>query len=136
MSDEKSLEAELKSDIRVDLAVERTELALERTHLAWIRTTFAIMTTGLAIDKGIEIIHQQRLLKSEAIAENGHIIGILITSIGVALLLIETTQFVKRSKQLAILRNAASSFFSTNVTLASLVILTGIALIYLMIVSG
>jgi uncharacterized membrane protein YidH (DUF202 family) len=133
---QKNIEAELKTDIRIDLAVERTELALERTHLAWIRTTFTIMTAGIAIDKGLEIIHQQRLLKNEAIAENGHIIGILITSTGVLLLLIETVQFVNRSRQLASLRNAHSSFFSTNLTLASLVILTGIGLIYLMLGSG
>ncbi|HEX5151722.1 MAG TPA: DUF202 domain-containing protein [Parafilimonas sp.] len=127
---------EEKADARVDLAVERTELALERTHLAWIRTTFAMMTAGIAIDKGLEIIHRQRLLTNKALAENGHIIGIMISSFGVMLLLLETIQFVKRSRQLARLRRVTSSFFSTNFILAALAIITGISLIYLMIVTG
>jgi len=121
----------VEADTHVDLAVERTELALERTHLAWIRTTFAMMTAGIAIDKGLEIIHRQRLLTNKALAENGHIIGIMIKSFGVLLLVIETIQFVKRSRQLARLRRTTSSFFSTNFILAALAIITGIALIYL-----
>jgi putative membrane protein len=129
-------ELEVKADARVDLAVERTELAWERTHLAWIRTTFAMMTAGIALDKGLEFIHQQRLLTNKALAENGHIIGIMITSFGVVLLLLETIQFVRRSRQLANLRKATYSFFSTNFILAALVIITGIALIYLMIATG
>ena len=129
-------ELEEKADTRVDLAVERTELALERTHLAWIRTTFAMMTAGIAIDKGLEIIHRQRLLTNKALAENGHIIGIMITSFGVVLLLLETFQFVKRSRQLARLRRITSSFFSTNFILAALPIITGIALIYLMMTTA
>jgi len=133
---DQNIEKEVKQDIRTDLAVERTELALERTHLAWVRTTFAIITAGIAIDKGLEFIHQQRLINNEALAENGHLIGITITFMGMTLLLIETLQFVKRSKQLALLRNAAAAFFSTNVALAALVMLTGIALMYLMIATG
>ena len=126
----------MEADTHVDLAVERTELALERTHLAWIRTTFAMMTAGIAIDKGLEIIHRQRLLTNKALAENGHIIGIMIKSFGVLLLVIETIQFVKRSRQLARLRRITYSFFSTNFILAALVIITGIALIYLMVATG
>jgi putative membrane protein len=98
MNDETTrIEAEETADPRVDLAVERTQLALERTHLAWIRTTFAIITGGIAIDKGFEIIHQQRMLHNEALIRNAHFVGIGLTSFGTLLLFLETLQFVRRN---------------------------------------
>lgn len=130
--------AEVKQELilRDILAIERTELAFERTHLAWIRTMLTIMTAGIAIDKGIEFIHQQRLLTNQAIVQNGHVIGIVITSSGILFLLLETIQFIKRKRQLAIIKNATTSFFATSVILAVLVMLTGFVLIYLMITTG
>jgi hypothetical protein len=86
--------------------------------------------------KALEIIHQQRLLKNTALVQNGHVIGIVITSMGVVLLIIETIQFVKRSREPAMLGNATSSFFSTNLSLAILVILTGLGSVYLMLTAA
>lgn len=138
MSDETNHEEdhEQEADPRVDLAIERTELALERTHLAWIRTTFAIMTAGMAIDKGFALIHHERLLNNAAFIRNGHVAGLFLTCFGAALLIVETTQFVKRGKQLAAMKNAESSFFSTNVILSISVLLLGAVIIWLMIVTG
>jgi len=138
MNDETTtrIEAEESADPRVDLAVERTKLALERTHLAWIRTMFALITGGIAIDKGFEIIHEQRILKNEALIKNIHFIGIGLTSLGTLLLLAETLQFVKRNKQLSAIMNQKYHIFSTNLFLSAMVLLLGLVLDYLMIAPG
>jgi putative membrane protein len=137
MSDETTrIEVEQTADPRVDLAVERTQLALERTHLAWIRTTFAIITAGIAIDKGFEIIHQQRMLHNEALIKNAHFVGLGLTSFGTLLLFIETLQFVRRNKQLSAIMKKGYGVFSIDVFLSGMVLLLGLTLIYLMIASG
>jgi uncharacterized membrane protein YidH (DUF202 family) len=129
-------EAEVSSDPRVDLAVERTELALERTQLAWIRTMLTIITAGIAIDKGLEFIHEQTPVTNMALAQNGHIIGIAITSFGIILLLTESIRFAKRSRQLAQMKKSKYSLFSAHTALSVMVILIGFALIYLMLTTG
>ncbi|ULQ53188.1 DUF202 domain-containing protein [Flavihumibacter fluvii] len=133
---QKKIAAEKDADPRVDLAVERTELALERTHLAWIRTTFSIMTAGVALDKGLAIIHEQRLLKNEALVKNGHFIGLFLTIFGTLLLLIETYTFIRRNRQLAAMKMVKASFFSTGAILSFLVLFLGFVLTSLMIYSG
>lgn len=127
--------SEMEADPRVDLAVERTELALERTHLAWIRTMFTIITAGIAIDKGMAYIHDKRVLENKALLQSGHALGITLTSFGTVLLLIETFQFVRRNRQLAVLKNTKPSYFSSGAALSALVLVLGLVLIYLMIVT-
>lgn len=124
--------AEKDTDPRVNLAVERTELALERTQLAWIRTTFTLMTAGLAIDKGAAYIHEQRIAVNKAFMNNAHGIGIFLTSLGTVLLLVETIQFTRRNKQLAAMKKANTSFFSTSWVLSVMVMLLGFIMVYLM----
>ena len=137
MNDETTrIEAEETADPRVDLAVERTQLALERTHLAWIRTMFAIIAGGIAIDKGFEIIHQQRILHNEALIRNAHFIGIGLTSFGTLLLFTETLQFVRRNKQLSAIMKEKYHVFSIDVFLSGMVLLLGLTLIYLMMATG
>ncbi len=126
----------METDPRVDLAVERTSLALERTHLAWVRMMFNMITSGLAIDKGLEIIAEQKLIGHKALiglANTGHILGIILTASGTLLLLAETLQFDKRSRQLAALKKEKFFLLSTTMTLSILVMLVGLALIYVMI---
>ncbi len=123
---------ELIARQQVDLAVERTELALKRTHLAWIRTTFTIMTSGIAIDKGLEFVYERHLLKSQEVLKSGHIIGIFMSLAGLLLLIFETINFVKRSRELSDLKQVQFSFFSIYIQLSILVMLIGLALIYLM----
>ena len=138
MADETEIRimAEEETDPRVDLAVERTELALERTHLAWIRTMFALITAGLAIDKGFAIIHQKRLESGDAWIKNAHVVGLSLIIFGTVLLLIESFQYIKRGRQLAVLKKAGFAFFSPGIILASLVILLGLVLTFLIIYFG
>lgn len=133
---EKIRDSEIETDPRVDLAVERTALALERTHLAWIRMMFNMITSGLAIDKGLEIIVDQKLISHKSLiglANTGHIIGIILTASGTLLLVAETLQFEKRSKQLATIKKEKNSIFTTTLFLSILVMFVGLALIYVMI---
>jgi uncharacterized membrane protein YidH (DUF202 family) len=125
---------EEKNDPKNEWAIERTELALERTHLAWIRTLFTLMTASIAIDKGLELIHEARLSKGDALFRNAHAIGISLTSIGSILLLIESNAYVHRSRQLARMKNKKSLAMSTPIVLSLLVFLLGISLTYFLII--
>jgi len=78
-------EAEQNADPRVDLAVERTELAHERTQLAWVRTVFSLYTAGIALDKGLEILHKERILAGNNWVSTGHFSGILLAILGTIL---------------------------------------------------
>lgn len=127
---------ENKSNITTDLAVERTELALERTHLAWIRTTFSIMTAGVAIDKGMAYIHEQRVTQDIALVKNAHFIGLFLTSFGTILLFVETYQFIRRNKQLAALKLTKAPVFTASVILSVLVLVLGGVLVQLMLTTG
>lgn len=126
---------EFEMDPRVDLAVERTELALERTHLSWIRTMFTLISAGIAIDKAALYVHEPRVEGDSAFVNNAHTIGIFLTSIGTVLLLIETIQYIRRSKELAILKKGKPSILSTATILSLLVLLLGCVLLYVITTS-
>jgi len=129
---EQRIETELETDPRVDLAVERTELALERTHLAWIRTTLTFITAGLAIDAASSLIHQQRLLHNIALVRNGHLIGIFLTTSGLLLLVVETLYYLKRSKQLSMIKKGKLKWFIPGLALSLIVFVLGLFLVVMM----
>ena len=121
-------------DPRNDLAVERTELALERTHLAWIRTLLTLITAGLAIDRGAEFIHQQRITEGIAFTKNAHIIGISLTSIGTFLLLFQTVNYIFRSRQLAKMKKGRFYYITSAIFLSFTAFLLGSVITYFLIV--
>jgi putative membrane protein len=122
------------ADPRNDLAVERTELALERTHLAWIRTLFTLITAGIAIDKGIEFIHERRVLSGDAMIESAHIIGITLTSIGSIMLLLQSVTYMIRSYQLARMKKGRFHYITTTIFLSFIVFLLGSVITYFLII--
>ena len=65
-------DAERKVDPRVDLAVQRTELAFDRTLLAWVRTVIGLIGAGVALDKGLELLHEARLVSGKAWTRSAH----------------------------------------------------------------
>jgi uncharacterized membrane protein YidH (DUF202 family) len=89
-------EAEHDADPRVDFAVERTMYAIERTQLAWVRTVLAFITGGIAIDKGVSVLHQARLISGEAWEKNGHFAGLLLTICGTTLMALVTVYYIIR----------------------------------------
>jgi uncharacterized membrane protein YidH (DUF202 family) len=68
-------------DPRFDLAVQRTELALDRTQLAWARTVMALIGAGVALDKGLKYLHEDRVFTGEAWVRNGHLSGLTLTAV-------------------------------------------------------
>lgn len=115
-------EAEHDADPRVDLAVERTEFALERTQLAWIRTSLALLGSGVALDKGIEAVHQARVESGDALVRNAHMIGIYLSVAGTLLMLLNTWRFIRRLRSLALMKSAKPMWIPPG-ALASLVII-------------
>ena len=126
-------EAEQDTDPRVDLAVERTELALERTQLAWIRTTLTFLATGIALDKGIEAIHNSRVQSGTSLTDNAHIIGISLSITATALLLLVTLYYIRRSRRLARMKGVKPVMFPPGAAASTLIILLGAVISYLLL---
>jgi putative membrane protein len=123
-------------DPAIGLAAERTELALERTQLAWIRTMFTFITGGLAIDKGLRALHQSRLLSDRAWVHGAHGIGIGLTAAGTLILIAATTNYVRRSRELAEFRGIRLSFLAPPILVSGLVIALGATVCSLLIFWG
>jgi uncharacterized membrane protein YidH (DUF202 family) len=118
--------AEHESDPRVDLAVERTELALERTQLSWIRLSLALLGSGVALDKGIEAVHEARIESGDALVRNAHMIGIYLSVAGTMLMIINTWRFVRRSRSLAQMKKSKPMWIPPGAAASLVVILLGI----------
>ena len=82
------------------LAAERTDLALETTQLAWIRTTLTMISIGIAISKGAELLYNSKAITEDIIA-NADIMGIVLAIAGTVLLTVITFYFLLRRRQLA-----------------------------------
>ncbi len=121
-------EAEHAADPRVDLAVERTELALERTQLAWIRTNIALLASGVAIDKGIEALHQARIESGTAIIRNAHMIGLYLAICGTLLMTINTWIYINRSRSLARMNGLRPLRIAPGALASIIMIILGIAI--------
>jgi len=128
-------EAEAATDPRVDLAVERTELAWERTQLAWVRTTLTFIGSGIALDRGMEAIHKNRLESGNALVQNAHAIGITLSFVGTFLLLISTIYFIKRARKLAIMKGAKPVLIPAGAISSILIILLGAVISVLLLIS-
>ena len=94
-------EREEIEDPRNNLAVERTELAHERTHLAWVRTVFTLITAGIAIDKGVSLIHDRRTQEGTALLCSTHIVVIAPAAAATIFLVAETIEYYQRRIRLA-----------------------------------
>ncbi len=117
------------------LAVERTELALERTHLAWIRTVTAIITSGFAIDKLVEAFREKRVVTGEALVQQAHMTGLVLTCTGTILMLLVTLSYIRRSKQLKKMKPEPQTREIPGIVLSCFVFLVGALLSFLIIVS-
>jgi len=89
-------ETEQDTDLRVDLAVESTELALERTQLSWIRTTLALYGSGIGLNKGIEAMHNARIVSGNALFENAYVTGITLSIASTVLMVVNTWFYIHR----------------------------------------
>lgn len=120
---------------RTVLAYERTELALERTQLAWVRTTLAFLGSGIALDKGIELMHRDRIEKGTALVQNAHIAGLTLSIAGTLLIIYTTWFYIHRSRALTKTKGGKTILLPPGAMASFLVILLGIALSLLLLVS-
>lgn len=128
-------EAPTTSEVKNHTALEATLYALERTLLAWVRTSLALLGSGIAIDKGMEYIHQTRVLSGTALFENAHVIGIVLSCFSTLLLLLSTLFSYQRLASLADqLRIGRKAIFPVMAT-SFLVIILGATISILLLIS-
>ncbi len=128
-------EAPTTSEVKNQTALEATLYALERTLLAWVRTSLALLGSGIAIDKGMEYIHQTRVLSGTALFENAHVIGIVLSCFSTLLLLLSTLFSYQRLASLADqLRIGRKAIFPVMAT-SFLVIILGATISILLLIS-
>jgi len=113
-------------DIRVDLAVQRTELALDRTQLSWARTVIGLSGAGVALDKGLRLLHEARVLSGDAWIRNGHAGGLTLTALSTLLLIAVSWEHWRTAKWLARLKGAPSAPFPLTLVVSLMVILLGV----------
>ncbi len=121
--------------VKNQTALETTLYALERTQLAWIRTTLALLGSGIALDKGMEYIHQTRVLSGTALFENAHIIGIVLSCFSTLLLFLSTLFSYQRLARLTDQLGTGRKIIFPVIATACLVILLGATISILLLVS-
>jgi uncharacterized membrane protein YidH (DUF202 family) len=120
-------------NIREHLAAERTELALESTQLAWIRTVLTFMATGMAISKGVEALHNAKVISGKNLTIHANFAGIFLTIAGTVMLIVATFYFLLRRKQLAKIRGEFAFKMVPALLISICTILIGLGLSYLLI---
>ena len=129
-------QAEQDVDPRVDLAVLRTELAADRTMLAWLRTALALIGTGVAFDKGVQLLHERRLASGTALVHGSHVVGLSLTAIVTILLAILLWQYRRKQVELARIKGAYPPAFSPTTAASLVVILLGVAVFWVLTLSN
>ena len=94
-------QAESDVDPRIDLAVERTVLALERTQLGWIRTALGLLAASVAMDKGLEALHQARVVAGHALVHHAHVASLVLIAVTLVLFAGATVGYHRRGNRLA-----------------------------------
>ena len=122
-------------DLRTKLSVEGTELAWERTQLAWIRTTITFLASGIGLDKGVEAMRKTRIESGDALFQNAHIIGIVLSITGTLLMLMTTWLYLRRTRRLASMKGAKPFWFPPGAIASILIIILGVGVSFLLLVS-
>ena len=129
-------------DPRTDLAAQRTQLAWDRTLLAWIRTALSLMASGVALDKGIQFLHERRLTAGTAWinqatwVHGAHIVGISLTAISTLLLAIIAWNHINGVRELAGIRHRNPPRVTVASVGAVIVVIFGCAVVAVLIMSS
>ena len=126
-------ELDPKDDPRVDLAVERTLLSWERTQLAWIRTVLALIAGGIGLDKGLEVIHEQRLINQTALVKSAETIGISLSIIASVVILFSTVFFILRVNTLSKMTKIKTAWIFGTIFISVLIIILAVTISYVLI---
>ncbi|MFZ0314837.1 MAG: DUF202 domain-containing protein [Candidatus Korobacteraceae bacterium] len=115
------------ADPRVALAATRTQLAWDRTLLAWIRTTLALMGAGAVLDKGVQLLHQAKVLAGIEVVRSGHLLGLTLTGVSTILFVTVCWQYVRDMRTLARISHAKTPGLRPALLISILVIFLGYA---------
>jgi len=126
---------EQEQDTKTLLAIERTLYAVERTQLAWVRTTLAMLGSGIALDKGMDYIHQTRIIAGTALFESAHIIGVVLSLFSTILLLLSMVFSYRRLSVLTTKMKMESKHMFPTLFLSLLVVLLGATISVLLWIS-
>ncbi|HEX8814765.1 MAG TPA: DUF202 domain-containing protein [Terriglobales bacterium] len=113
-------------EFRADLAAQRTELALDRTQLAWARTVLSLIAAGVALDKGLKLLHDARVVAGNAFVRNAHGAGLALTGISTGLLIISAADYWHASHKLSRAHRSIGRWLPPPLFISLLVILLGI----------
>jgi uncharacterized membrane protein YidH (DUF202 family) len=128
-------DSEAPVDPRIDLAVQRTELAGERTLLAWMRTVIGLMGSGVAFDKGTQLLHEARVSAGTALVRNGHFVGLTLTGVSTLLLAFVTWDYWRNLCAFARIKTTPSRKFRPVILGSVFVLLLGIAVFIVLVIS-
>lgn len=128
--------AEVELDTALELAFTRTELTSDNTLLAWVRTALAMMAAGIAYDKAMLLLHEERVAAGTAWVRSANFAGILVTGISVVLLVIATVRHLRIARSLAEARRKGIGGSATSLLAAILVILMGCGVFVFLLVTG
>jgi uncharacterized membrane protein YidH (DUF202 family) len=119
---------------RTSLAFDRNRWAAERTLMAWIRTSIAMVTFGFAVDRFVAYLSGQ---DSDASLGTGqHWYGFILVIVGVVLLILAVVEHFLILRRMNRDRGIKSSGFSLPMFAACLILILGIATMFLIVASG
>jgi len=122
-------------DPRIDLALQRTELALDRTQLAWIRTMIGIYGASIALDKGLQLLHEARLESGKAWVRSSHTLAMLLCGVTSTIFVFVTLRYWSDTRRLAGLKGTPSALIPPVFVTSLLTFLLGLVLFLLMLTS-
>lgn len=122
-------------EIKNQTALEANLYGVERTLLAWVRTSLALLGSGIAIDKGMEYIHQTRIVSGTALFANAHVIGIVLSLFSTLFLFLSTLFSYQRLARLADQSGVGRKVILPVIATSCLVIMLGATISVLLLIS-
>jgi uncharacterized membrane protein YidH (DUF202 family) len=122
------------AETRTSLAFERNRWAAERTLMAWIRTSIAMVTFGFAVDQFVAYLSGQG--DDANLGTGHHWYGFVLVIVGVILLIFAVVEHFLILRRMSRDRGIKPSGFSLPLFAACLILILGIATMFLILASG
>ena len=106
---------------------------VQATQLAWIRTVLALIAGGIGLDKGLEVIHEQRLINQTALVKSAETIGISLSIIASVVILFSTVFFILRVNTLSKMTKIKTAWIFGTIFISVLIIILAVTISYVLI---
>lgn len=131
---EKSIDRD--ADLSVELAVQRTALAHDQMLLSWVRTVLTLLATGVAFDKGAQLLHRERLVAGTAVVGTGHLAGLILAGASFFMLISATWRYAAERRAFSKMAGAPVSWMTAQLLCAILVIVLSGAVFVALLATG